>query len=205
MTGDHVVLDPMDPALHADGLYETFRHAPDSMWTYLPYGPFERASMREQLGLWSGSTDPMFFVIVDVPTLHPLGWAAFLRIDPDNGTIEVGHISYSPVLARTTAATETMWLMMRRVFEELGYRRYEWKCDALNARSRAAAERLGFTFEGVFRNAVVYRGRNRDTAWYSMTDKEWPAADEALRAWLAPGNHVGAVQARSLKEIRSNL
>jgi RimJ/RimL family protein N-acetyltransferase len=111
-----------------------------------------------------------------------------MRIDPAMGVIEVGNIAYSPSLQRTPAATEAMYLMMRRVFDELGYRRYEWKCDSLNAPSRAAAERLGFRYEGLFRQALVYKGRNRDTAWYSIIDKEWPARKAAFEAWLDPAN-----------------
>ena len=158
------------------------------MWTYLPYGPFAtleayRAWIEE---VWSGS-DPMFYAIVDTSTGRALGVAGYLRISPASGSIEVGHISYSPLLQRTPAATEAMYLMMARVFE-LGYRRYEWKCHALNAPSRAAALRLGFTFEGVFRQATVIKGRNRDTAWYSVIDEEWPALKEAFGRWLAPAN-----------------
>lgn len=204
MGGQRVVLEPLDVERHADGLYRAFEPASASMWTYLPYGPFDREDMRAQLDGWQGSADPMFFVITDAQSSDPLGWASFLRVDPTSGSIEVGHISYSPLLSRTTAATEAMWLMMRRVFDELGYRRYEWKCDALNAPSRAAAERLGFTFEGVFRNHTVYRGRNRDTAWFSITDEEWPPIDRALQAWLSPTNHHQGEQLRSLAEIRAD-
>jgi RimJ/RimL family protein N-acetyltransferase len=118
--------------------------------------------------------------------------AAYLRIDPANGVIEVGHINYSPRLQRTAAATEAMYLMMRRVFDELGYRRYEWKCDDLNAPSRAAAKRLGFTFEGVFRQAIVYKERNRDTAWFSMLDSEWPSRKREFERWLDPANFDAA-------------
>jgi RimJ/RimL family protein N-acetyltransferase len=132
--------------------------------------------------------DPLFHAVVDLATGRALGVAAYLRIEPAIGVLEIGHIAWSPSLQRTPAATEAMWLMMRRVFEELGYRRYEWKCDALNAPSRRAAERLGFTFEGIFRQATITKGRNRDTAWYSIIDKEWPALDRAFGRWLAPAN-----------------
>ena len=131
--------------------------------------------------------DPLCFAVIDKATGHAVGVATYMRITPAAGTIEVGHINFSPVLQRTPIATEAMYLMMRRVFE-LGYRRYEWKCDALNAPSRAAAQRLGFSFEGVFRNALVYKGRSRDTAWYSITDSEWPAIRDAFEQWLAPDN-----------------
>ncbi len=134
------------------------------------------------------SDDPLFHTIVDLATGKAVGVATFMRIDRAHGVIEVGNINYSPLLQRTPAATEAMFLMMRRVFDELGYRRYEWKCDSLNAPSRAAALRLGFQFEGIFRQAVVYKGRNRDTAWFSMIDSEWPALKRAYEQWLAPEN-----------------
>jgi len=131
--------------------------------------------------------DPQFHTIVDLSTQRAAGVASYLRIDPAAGSIEVGHINYSPRLQRTVASTEAMYLMMRRAFE-LGYRRYEWKCNALNAPSRAAAQRLGFSYEGVFRQATVVKGRNRDTAWYAMIDREWPAIDRAFQRWLDPSN-----------------
>jgi RimJ/RimL family protein N-acetyltransferase len=130
----------------------------------------------------------LFHTIVDARDDRAKGVASYLRIEPAAGVIEVGHIALAPSLQRTATATEAMYLMMRRVFDELGYRRYEWKCDALNAASRAAAERLGFRFEGVFRQATLYKGRNRDTAWYAVIDKEWPERKAAFEAWLAPEN-----------------
>jgi len=158
------------------------------MWTYLFGGPFASAA---EFRLWleprERSEDPLFFAIVDARSNQAAGLAAYLRIDPPHGVIEVGHLAFSPLLQRTAAATEAMFLMMKNVFE-LGYRRYEWKCDALNAASRRAAERLGFRFEGVFRQAAVYKGRNRDTAWYSITDGEWPFRKQALERWLDPTN-----------------
>jgi RimJ/RimL family protein N-acetyltransferase len=131
--------------------------------------------------------DPLFYAIVERSSGLAIGVASYLRIDPANGAIEVGHLQFSPRLQRSTAATEAMYLMMKQAFD-LGYRRYEWKCDALNAGSRRAAERLGFTFEGVFRQAVVYKGRNRDSAWYSIIDSRWPLLVAAYRRWLDPGN-----------------
>ena len=155
------------------------------MWTYLVYGPFARL---EDYRTWAEkmapSDDPLFHAIIDQTTGKAVGIAAYLRIEPAVGVIEVGHIALSPLVQRTPAATEAMYLMMRRVFDELGYRRYEWKCDSLNAPSRAAAERLGFRFEGIFRQATIYKGRNRDTAWYSVIDQEWPARKAA--AGLSP-------------------
>ena len=135
----------------------------------------------------SRESDPLFFAIVDTGTGEATGVASYLRISPISGTIEVGHINYSPRLQRTIAATEAMYLMMKRVFES-GYRRYEWKCDALNARSRAAAQRLGFSYEGIFRQATIYKGRNRDTAWYAAIDSEWPELEHAFTRWLDPSN-----------------
>ncbi|HYW50073.1 MAG TPA: GNAT family protein, partial [Gemmatimonadaceae bacterium] len=131
--------------------------------------------------------DPLCFAVIDAASSAAVGIASYMRIAPEQGSLEVGHINFSPALQRTPVATEAMYLMMRHAFE-LGYRRYEWKCDALNAPSRAAAQRLGFAFEGVFRNALVYKGRNRDTAWYSIIDSEWPAVRSAFERWLGPEN-----------------
>ena len=189
MEGRFCRLEPLDPERHAAGLHAANGlDAEGRIWTYLPYGPFDtlgayRAWM-EQTCLGS---DPLFYAVVDRTKESAVGVASYLRIDPGNGSIEVGHINYSPLLQRTHAATEAMYLMMRQVFE-LGYRRYEWKCNALNAPSRAAARRLGFSFEGVFRQAAVVKGRNRDTAWYAVIDGDWPALKDAFQRWLAPSN-----------------
>lgn len=179
----------LDLLLHTDLLYAANSlDQEERMWTYLPYGPFETlASYREWVQEMSCSRDPLFYAIVDRAADRPVGVASYLRIDPPKGAVEVGHLGYSPLLQRTPAATEAMYLMMERVFS-LGYRRYEWKCDVLNAPSRAAAERLGFTFEGVFRQAAVVKGRNRDTAWYSVLDSEWPWLNNAFKRWLEPTN-----------------
>ena len=173
-------------------------------WTYLPYGPFpsaqEYAAVVQSV---QAGEDPVFHAIVELPSQRPVGVASYLRIDPAMGVIEVGHLSYAPALQRHAAATEAMYLMMRRVFDELGYRRYEWKCDSLNAPSRRAAERLGFRFEGIFRQAVVVKGRNRDTAWYSILDSEWPALRRAFERWLDPANFDAAGRQRaSLESLR---
>ena len=182
-------LEPVDPARHGAALFRA--NAADTEgrgWTYLPYGPF--ADLEAYLE-WMRATclgdDPLFLAIVDVATGEPVGLASYLRIDPANGSIEVGHLRFSPRLQRTPAATEAMYLMMKRAFD-LGYRRYEWKCDALNVPSRTAARRLGLSFEGVFRQATVYKGRNRDTAWFAATDRDWPALAAAFERWLDPGN-----------------
>jgi RimJ/RimL family protein N-acetyltransferase len=190
-------LEPLDPDRHARALWDA--NALDTEgrnWTYLPIGPFARF---EDYDAWlrkvAPGDDPHFFTIVDRAANRPVGVASYLRIDPNAGSIEVGHINYSPLAQRTRAATETMYLMMREAFR-LGYRRYEWKCDALNAPSRAAADRLGFTFEGIFRQATIYKGRSRDTAWYSILDREFPALDRAFTAWLAADNFDDAGRQR---------
>lgn len=167
-------------------------------WTYLPYGPFDSVeSYAEWIRAGEGKEDPLFFAIVDRATDLPVGVASFLRVFPDLGSIEVGHLSYSPLLQQTPLSTEAMYLMMRRVFEDWGYRRYEWKCHSLNAPSRAAAQRLGFRFEGIFRNSVVLKGRNRDTAWFSITDEEWPGIKAAFERWLAQENFDEAGRQRA--------
>ena len=185
-------LEPLDAGRHAEELFAAFEADTDGRgWTYLPYGPFRTLpSYRSWIEEYCLSDDPLFFAVVDGATERPSGVVSYLRITPAGGSIEVGHIHYSPRLKRSPAATEAMYLMMRTAFE-LGYRRYEWKCDALNAASRAAAQRLGLSFEGVFRQATVYKGRNRDTAWYATVDADWPALREAFLAWLDPGNFDG--------------
>jgi RimJ/RimL family protein N-acetyltransferase len=188
MAGRTCWLEPLDMA-HAARLHEAnLRDTDGANWTYLPYGPFETL---DAYVAWvtavAAAADPQFHAVIDLATGKPVGVASYLRIDPGAGSIEVGHIHYSPLLQRTIAATEAMYLMMKRAFD-LGYRRYEWKCNALNAPSRAAAMRLGFSYEGMFRQARVDKGRNRDTAWYAMIDKEWPALDAAFRRWLDPSN-----------------
>jgi len=191
---------------HAPDLFAAYQaDASGQMWTYLSYGPF--ASVDELASLLAKqqvSQDPLFHAIIDLRTGKAVGVASYLRIDPANGVIEVGWISYAPALQRTPAATEAMYLLMRRAFDELGYRRYEWKCDSLNAPSRRAAQRLGFTFEGIFRQAIVYRERNRDTAWYSILDSEWPTLKQAFTAWLEPANFDEAGQQRvGLETLRT--
>lgn len=189
MVGRYCRVVPLDPARHAAALYDAFRLDSAGVdWTYLPYGPFDDAgAFRSWLDGVAAGDDPLFYTIVDDAD-KPLGVASYLRIFPDIGSIEVGHIHYSPLMQRSRAATEAMYLMMRRAFDELGYRRYEWKCDSLNAPSRRAADRLGFVYEGTFRQATIYKGRNRDTAWYSIIDSEWPAVRSAFEKWLEPGN-----------------
>lgn len=191
-------LEPLDPEGHAAALFAA--NSADEQgrtWTYLPYGPFPTlASYRAWMSATCTGDDPLFFAIIDRAQEQPAGVASFLRITPTSGSIEVGHIHYSPRLRRRPAATEAMYLMMERAFD-LGYRRYEWKCDSLNAASRAAAQRLGLSFEGIFRQATVYKGRNRDTAWYAAIDTEWPALRAAFLAWLDPDNFDGTGQQRT--------
>jgi RimJ/RimL family protein N-acetyltransferase len=183
-------VEPVDTERHAADLYEAYSESPDGRdWTYMSTGPFaDFAQYREYLAKAALADDPLQYSIVDLASGKPVGVFALMRIDPLNGTIEVGGVAYSRRLQRTVAGTEAMFLLMRRVFDELGYRRFEWKCDHLNAPSRAAALRYGFRFEGIFRQVVVYKGRSRDTAWFAITDKEWPALREAYTAWLAPEN-----------------
>jgi RimJ/RimL family protein N-acetyltransferase len=205
MRGSHVLLRPLDPALDAGPLFAV-SHLPDgdpSIWTYLPDGPYESPEQLERMFEWaSRSKDPLYFALVPLPGERPLGIASYLRITPEVGVIEIGHIWFAPALQRTTAATEAIYLLARRAFEELGYRRLEWKCNALNAGSRRAADRFGFTFEGVFRKHQIVKGRNRDTAWFSITDEEWPAIARGFEAWLDPENFDGsASQRRALKDL----
>ena len=199
MVGRWCRVEPLDPNRHAADLHEANRDDTDGVnWTYLTSEPFsELEPYRAWLAKMSAGGDPFFHAIIDRATGKAVGIAAFLRIDPPNGVIEVGHINYSPRLQRTAAATEAMYLMMCRVFDELGYRRYEWKCDNLNAPSHAAAKRYGFTYEGLFRQAIVYKGRNRDTAWYSMLDCEWPARKVEFERWLSRENFDEAGRQRT--------
>ena len=187
--GRYCTLEKLDPERHTELLFEAFQlDSLGSNWTYLPYGPFEHlVSFHNWVTKISAGSDPLFFTILD-GTTQPAGMASFLRIDPMMGSIEVGHIHFAQSLQRTRAATEIMYLMMRHAFDDLGYRRYEWKCDDLHAKSRAAANRLGFTYEGTHRQARIYKGRNRDTAWYSIIDTEWPRLRDAFEAWLDPSN-----------------
>jgi len=190
MQGRLCALEPIDRDRHSLELFEAFSHdLDDHNWTYLPYGPF---ASQAELKSWIDATclgdDPCFFTVIDLDSGKAVGVASFLRIVPASGVIEVGHIHFSPLIQGSAISTEAMYLMMRLVFEELGYRRYEWKCDALNAPSCAAAKRLGFEFEGIFRQATIYKQRNRDTAWYSVIDKEWPVIKPVFESWLNSDN-----------------
>lgn len=203
LEGATVVLEPLDPVRHGDELFRAAEGA-DSTWDYLAYGPF--ASSDEFIA-WLESRapldDPLTFAIIDRDAGAARGLTSLMRIDPANGVIEVGHIWLSPPLQRTRQATDALYVQARYVFEELGYRRFEWKCDALNAPSRRAAERFGFVFEGIFRQHMVIKDRNRDTAWFSMLDSEWPSRRAEFEAWLSADNFdAGGRQMRSLAAIR---
>ena len=189
MRGQWCQVVALDAAAHGDDLYEAVSLDEDNRnWTYLGYGPFDsKAGYLSWLQAVGEGTDPLFHTIVHAGSGKAVGVASYLRIEPASGCIEVGHIHYSPLLQRDRAATEAMFLMMQRVFE-MGYRRYEWKCDSLNGPSRAAAQRYGFSYEGIFRQATLYKGRNRDTAWYAVTDKDWPALEGIYRKWLDAAN-----------------
>ena len=186
MSGNYCRVVPIDMQLHAAELHQEYlKDLEHRIWTYLGYGPFDTLEdFKAWMKAYCLGSDPLFHAIIENESSMALGVASYMRIQPEFGVIEVGHINYSPALQRRRASTEAMYLMMQRVFDELGYRRYEWKCDALNAASRKAAERLGFTFEGVFRQATIYKERNRDTAWYSIVDTEWPALKNAFQCWL---------------------
>ncbi|MFT5649886.1 MAG: RimJ/RimL family protein N-acetyltransferase [Yoonia sp.] len=190
LTGWYASVERLDPAIHADDLFAAFAtDTSGAMWTYMPNGPFtDRAVFDAFLAGAEVSTDPLFYAIINQITGRAEGFASFLRIDPAVGSIEVGFIAMSPLLQKTRVATEAMYLMMAHAMDDLGYRRYEWKCDTLNSPSKRAADRYGFTAEGVFRQATMYKGRNRDTAWFSILDGEWPAVRAGFLDWLDSTN-----------------
>jgi RimJ/RimL family protein N-acetyltransferase len=204
MHGRYCRVEPIDLERDAVDLCAAYLEAPDDRdWTYLPdERPRSELQFRDYLSKLAVSDDPLHHTIIDASTGKAVGTAALMRINPPNGVIEVGYITYSPRLKGTRVGTEAMYLLMRRVFAELGYRRYEWKCDSLNAASRKAAVRYGFTFEGIFRNALIYKGRNRDTAWYSIVAAEWPRVRAAFETWLDPDNFdVAGRQKRRLSSL----
>lgn len=200
-------IEPLEAKRHADQLYQANSlDTENRAWTYLPYGPFEDFSeYYEWVSQSAAGNDPLYFAIIDRTTNQAVGVCSYLRIDPRHGVIEVGHLCFSPLLQSKPAATEAMFLMMQHAFS-LGYRRYEWKCHSLNAPSRKAAQRLGFSFEGVFRQAAVWKGRNRDTAWYSIIDQEWPALKSVYEQWLEPDNFdTAGRQKTALSSLTSPL
>jgi RimJ/RimL family protein N-acetyltransferase len=205
--GARVVLERLDVARHGDALYAAAHGegADPRLWDYLPYGPFadDREGFLRLLASQAEATDPYFYAVVDRESRRAAGVVSFLRVEPPHGVIEIGHVWFGSPLQRTPQATETIFLLARHAFEVLGYRRLEWKCDDANARSKAAALRFGFTAEGVFRQHMVIKGRNRDSAWFSILDGEWPAVGAAFRAWLAPENFdADGRQRASLASLR---
>jgi RimJ/RimL family protein N-acetyltransferase len=206
LEGMSVRLEPLDPKRHAAQLFSTAEGA-DSLWDYLAYGPFEsRAAFDTWLAEQAASADPRFYAVIDLSAGEARGMAAYMRMAPEHGVIEIGHIWFGPALQRTRQATEAIYLMARHAFDDLGNRRLEWKCDALNQPSRRAAERFGFVYEGIFRQHMVVKDRNRDTAWFSVTDGEWPRRRAAFEAWLSPENFdLAGRQRRSLAEVRQGI
>lgn len=204
LAGCFCVLEPLESARHYEDLLAAWRSAEDDRdWTYLPAGPFNAEELRDYLARAEASRDPLHFAVIDRQSGRAVGTLALMRIEPAHGVMEVGYVTFSPALKRTPLSTESHFLLMRYAFDRLGYRRYEWKCDSLNAPSRRAAERLGFRYEGLFRQAIVYKGRSRDTAWFSIIDKEWPALREAFERWLDVSNFDAAgVQRHSLADLR---
>ncbi len=187
LAGRFVAVEPLDPVRHLDDLFAAA--APAALWDWLGYGPFaDRAAMRAWLEACANSVDPLFFALRDLADGRVKGMCAWLRLDPAMGVIEIGHIWLGAGLQRTPAGTEAMHLLFRHAFDERGYRRLEWKCNARNERSRNAALRLGFTFEGIFRQHMISKGSSRDTAWFSLLDHEWPAVRGAMQRWLEPAN-----------------
>ncbi|MCO5399382.1 GNAT family N-acetyltransferase [Ralstonia soli] len=206
LSGRFCRLEPLDAARHADALFEAFSQAPDDrLWTYMVEGPFtDAAAHRAYIERVAAKRDPLQYAVIDTRTDRPVGTLALMRITPEHGVVEVGAVTFSPLLQRTPASTEAQFLLMKHVFDDLGYRRYEWKCDSLNAPSRQTALRLGFQFEGIFRQAVVYKGRSRDTAWFSIIDADWPHVRAAFEQWLSPGNFdADGRQRASLTALRS--
>jgi RimJ/RimL family protein N-acetyltransferase len=206
LEGEIVRLEPVDPARHARDLFAASEGAA-ALWDYLAYGPFpDQHTFTEWLAERAASEDPLFYAVVDRDSGAAGGMASLMRIKPEHGVIEIGHIWFAPVLQRTRQATEAIYLMARYAFDDLGNRRLEWKCDSLNLPSRRAAERFGFVYEGVFRQHMVVKGRNRDTAWYSIIDTEWLAVRAAFEAWLSTENFDReGRQRRSLAEVRDSL
>jgi RimJ/RimL family protein N-acetyltransferase len=203
--GKHCRVEPLDVEQHAADLFAAYGEARDaSDWTYLFVGPFsDMEAFREYLTKAAASVDPLHYAVIDLASGKAVGTLALMRIEPAHGVIEMGSVTFSPSLKQTRLSTEAQYLLMRYVFDDLGYRRYEWKCDSLNAPSRKTALRLGFEFEGIFRQAVVYKGRNRDTAWYAIIDSDWPRIRRAFERWLADENFDdNGVQRASLAQLR---
>ena len=203
LIGKYCFLEPINIRKHSKDLYKNYSlDKKNVIWTYLPYGPFKsHGSFKKWLKSFCLNKDPFFYAIYSKKHNQYCGMASYLRITPEHGSIEVGHINYSPILQNTTEGTETMYLMMKNAFEVLGNRRYEWKCNNLNSASKHAAERLGFKFEGIFRQMFIFKGRNRDTVWYSIIDKEWPNYKKKYLAYLKKTNFTKANRQRKRLKI----
>ena len=203
LIGKYCFLEPINIRKHSKDLYKNYSlDKKNVIWTYLPYGPFKsHGSFKKWLKSFCLNKDPFFYAIYSKKHNQYCGMASYLRITPEHGSIEVGHINYSPILQNTTEGTETMYLMMKNAFEVLGNRRYEWKCNNLNSASKHAAERLGFKFEGIFRQMFIFKGRNRDTAWYSIIDKEWPNYKKKYLFYLKKSNFTKANRQRKKLKI----
>ncbi|AYF89397.1 N-acetyltransferase [Pseudomonas sp. DY-1] len=205
LPGRFVRLEALDVSRHGDDLWQALQGPDPALWDYLPYGPF---ASREPFDAWlagnAESRDPLFYTVIDLASGRALGIFSYLRIAPKDGAIEIGHIAFGKAMQRTPGSTEAVWLLARHAFDDLGYRRLEWKCNAANARSMRAAERLGFSYEGLFRQHMIVKGQNRDTAWFSIIDGEWPTCREAFERWLSVDNFDGeGRQRQSLEGLRS--
>ncbi|HGN1705442.1 TPA: GNAT family N-acetyltransferase [Providencia rettgeri] len=206
LSGHYCRIEPLSLS-HAENLFSAYSQSLDTRnWTWLAdEAPHNLSEYQKWVAKVSEKNDPLFFAILDNQKNTAIGVFSLMRIDANNGVIEVGHVHFSPLLSGTVMSTEAHWLLMKYIFETLGYRRYEWKCNSLNARSHRAALRLGFQYEGRFRNALVTKGRNRDTDWFSIIDNEWPDINNAFIAWLSPLNHINGEQIKSLAQIRKNI
>lgn len=206
LEGRYVRLEPLDAAMHGDGLYEasTVADAPARFRWLFEYPPESRAAFQPWLEKSERSEDPLFFAVIEKSSGKVAGRQTLMRIDPAHGVIEIGNIYWGPLVSRKPAATEALFLFAKLAFDTLGYRRFEWKCNNANAPSKRAAERFGFSFEGVFRQHLVVKAENRDTAWYSIIDSEWPRIKRAYEAWLDPSNFdTGGQQKKTLEQFRT--
>ena len=207
LQGHYVRLEPLDTTRHGDDLWQALQgpEADPVLWDYLPYGPFpEREAFNTWLAGHEASRDPLFFCVIDLASNKAVGLLSLMSIVPKDGRIEIGHVAFGAPMQRTIGATETFWLLASLAMDTLGYRRLEWKCNANNARSMRAAERLGFRYEGTFRQHLVDKGANRDTAWFSIIDSEWPDCRSAFSQWLSPANFAAdGAQLKHLDELRN--
>lgn len=202
-TGKYCELQPLNIEKHASQLYESYESSGNSIWTYVPCGPFASLQdFKDFINKCNSDDKSVFFAVIDKSSGRAVGMISLISVNEQNGSIEVGYVIYSGHLKKTPIATEAQYLLMKYAFDELKYRRYEWRCDSLNKPSSNAAKRLGFTVEGTFRQAMVYKGRSRDTTYLSIIDSEWKTCQEAFEKWLSPDNLVNGVQKRSLNDIR---